>query len=36
MVAIIAERNARSAISMLRAKRMGQIEPGSGRTVLKF
>jgi phosphoribosylformylglycinamidine cyclo-ligase len=36
MVAIVAERNARSAKSILRAKRIGRIEPGSGRTVLKF
>src|SRR5258707_7402501 len=36
MVAIVAERNARSAMSILRAKRIGRIEPGSGRTVLKL
>jgi phosphoribosylformylglycinamidine cyclo-ligase len=36
MVAIVAERNARSAMSILKAKRIGRIEPGSGRTVLKF
>ena len=36
MVAIVAERNARSALSILRAKRIGRIEPGSGRTVLKL
>ncbi len=36
MVAIVAERNARSAMSILRAKRIGRIERGSGRTVLKF
>src|SRR5256886_4067958 len=36
MVAIVAERNARSAMSILKAKRIGQIEPGSGRTVLKL
>jgi phosphoribosylformylglycinamidine cyclo-ligase len=36
MVAIVAERNARSAMSVLRAKRIGWIEPGSGKTVLKF
>jgi phosphoribosylformylglycinamidine cyclo-ligase len=36
MVAIVAERNARRAMSILRAKRIGQIEPGSGKTVLKF
>ena len=32
MVAIVAERNARSAMSILRAKRIGRIEPGSGRS----
>src|SRR5881394_312193 len=36
MVAIVAERNARNAMSILRAKRIGRIESGSGRTVLKF
>jgi len=36
MVVIVAERNARSAMSILRAKRIGGIEPGSGRTVLKL
>src|SRR5262245_43896868 len=36
MVAIVAERNARSAMSLLRAKRIGRIEPGSGRTVLRL
>ena len=36
MVAIVAERNARSAMSILKAKRIGRIEPGSGRTVLKL
>ena len=36
MVAIVAERNARSAMSILRAKRIGRIEPGSGKTVLKL
>ena len=36
MVAIVAERNARTAMSILRAKRIGRIEPGSGRTVLKL
>jgi phosphoribosylformylglycinamidine cyclo-ligase len=36
MVAIVAERNAPGAISILRAKRIGRIEPGLGRTVLKF
>jgi phosphoribosylformylglycinamidine cyclo-ligase len=36
MVAIVAERNARSAMSILKAKRIGRIESGSGRTVLKL
>jgi phosphoribosylformylglycinamidine cyclo-ligase len=36
MVAIVAEPNAKRAVSILRAKRIGRIEPGSGRTVLKF
>src|SRR6266571_1384146 len=36
MVAIVSERNAKSAMSILRAKRIGRIEPGSGRTVLKL
>ena len=36
MVAIVAERNARSAMSILRAKRIGWLEPGSGKTVLKL
>src|SRR5215469_4445517 len=36
MVAIVAERNARRAISILRAKRIGRIERGLGKTVLKF
>jgi len=36
MVAIVAEQNARSAVSILRAQRIGRIEPGSGTTVLKF
>jgi phosphoribosylformylglycinamidine cyclo-ligase len=36
IVAIVAERNASSAMSILRAKRIGRIEPGSGRTVLKL
>src|SRR5881394_739064 len=36
MVAIVAERNASRAISVLKAKRIGRIESGSGRTVLKF
>jgi phosphoribosylformylglycinamidine cyclo-ligase len=36
MVAVVAERNARSALSILKARPIGRIEPGSGRTVLKF
>jgi phosphoribosylformylglycinamidine cyclo-ligase len=36
MVAIVAERNARSAMSILKAKRIGRIEPGSGEVRLKF
>jgi phosphoribosylformylglycinamidine cyclo-ligase len=36
MVAIVAERNAQSTISILKAKRIGRIEPGKGRTVLKL
>ena len=36
MVAIVAERNARSAMSILRAKRIGRIEPGTGKVRLKF
>jgi phosphoribosylformylglycinamidine cyclo-ligase len=36
MVAIMAERDARTATSILRAKRIGRIELGSGRTVLKL
>src|SRR5213075_3407053 len=36
MVAIVAERNARNAMSILRAKRIGGIEAGSGRTALKM
>jgi phosphoribosylformylglycinamidine cyclo-ligase len=36
MVAIVAERNARSAISILRAKRIGRIERGSGKVRLMF
>jgi phosphoribosylformylglycinamidine cyclo-ligase len=36
MVAIVSERNARSAMSMLKAKRIGRIEPGSRKTVLKL
>src|SRR2546423_6416447 len=36
LVAIVAERNARNAMSILRAKRIGGIEGGSGRKVLKM
>jgi phosphoribosylformylglycinamidine cyclo-ligase len=36
MVAIVAERNARNAMSILKAKRIGRIERGTGRTVLSF
>ena len=36
MVAIVAERSARSVMSILRAKRIGRIEPGSGKVLLKF
>ena len=36
MVAIVAERNARRATSILRAKRIGRIEHGTGKVRLKF
>jgi phosphoribosylformylglycinamidine cyclo-ligase len=36
MVAVVAERNALSAMSLLKAKRIGRIASGSGRTVLKL
>jgi len=36
MVAIVAERNAASAMSVLRAKRIGWIKSGTGRVRLKF
>src|SRR5213592_4428233 len=36
MVAIVAERDAKRARSILKARRIGRIEPGSGRTVLKL
>ena len=36
MVAIVAERNARRATSILRAKRIGRIKSGARRTVLKL
>ena len=36
MVVVVAEQNARRAMSMLRAKRIGRIERGSGKTVLRL
>jgi phosphoribosylformylglycinamidine cyclo-ligase len=36
MVAVVAEHNADRAMSILRAKRIGRIERGSGKTVLKL
>ena len=36
MVAVVAERNARNAISILKAKRIGRIEHGTGKVRLKF
>ena len=36
MVAIVAERNARRAMSILKAKRIGQIERGTSKVRLKF
>jgi phosphoribosylformylglycinamidine cyclo-ligase len=36
MVAVVAEQNADRAMSILRAKRIGRIERGSGKTVLKL
>ena len=36
IVAVVAERNARRTMSILRAKRIGRIEPGSGKVRLKF
>jgi phosphoribosylformylglycinamidine cyclo-ligase len=36
MVAIVAERNANRAMSILNAKRIGRVERGTGRTVLSF
>jgi len=35
MVAVVAEQNADRAISMLRVKRIGCIERGSGKTILR-
>jgi phosphoribosylaminoimidazole (AIR) synthetase len=36
MVAIVAERNARRAMSILKAKRIGRIKLGTGKVRLKF
>jgi len=36
MVAVVSERDARRAMSVLKAKRIGQITRGSGRVRLKF
>jgi len=36
MVAVVAEQDARRAMSILKAKRIGRIERGSGKTILKF
>jgi len=36
MVAVVAERDASRTMSILRAKRIGRIEPGSGKVRLKF
>jgi phosphoribosylformylglycinamidine cyclo-ligase len=36
MVAVVAEKNAARAIAALKAKRIGRIEPGRGRTRLTF
>jgi phosphoribosylformylglycinamidine cyclo-ligase len=36
MVAIVAERNARSAVAILKSKRIGRIEPGTGKVRLNF
>jgi len=36
MVAVVAEGDARTAMSILKAERIGRIKPGSGRTVLKL
>jgi phosphoribosylformylglycinamidine cyclo-ligase len=36
MVAIVSEQNAQRAMRVLRARRVGQIAPGSGRTLLSF
>jgi phosphoribosylaminoimidazole (AIR) synthetase len=34
MVAIVSERHSKRAMSILRAKRIGRIERGSGKTIL--
>src|SRR4029077_11472942 len=36
MVAVVAERDASRTMSILRAKRIGRIEPGTGKVRLKF
>ena len=36
MAAIVGERDAKRAVSILKAKRIGRIEPGRGKTVLSF
>jgi phosphoribosylformylglycinamidine cyclo-ligase len=36
MVAIVSERDAKRALSILRAKRIGRIERGTGKTILSF
>jgi phosphoribosylformylglycinamidine cyclo-ligase len=36
MVAIVSERDAKAAMSILRARRIGRIERGSGKTILSF
>jgi phosphoribosylformylglycinamidine cyclo-ligase len=36
MVAVVSDKNAKRAMSILRAKRIGRIERGSGKTVLKL
>jgi phosphoribosylformylglycinamidine cyclo-ligase len=36
MVSVVAERNAKRAVSILRAKRIGRIEPGTGKVRLSF
>jgi phosphoribosylformylglycinamidine cyclo-ligase len=36
MVAIVSPRDAKRAMSILRAKRIGRVERGSGKTILSF